>query len=90
VNKYLGQVNNSVSLEMVQEHITAKDVSIVELEQLNTKHSRFKSFRLRVKRNDLSKVEDPNFWPQNVILKPFFRGKTPNTKNDGSNAASAA
>ena len=33
----------------------------------------FKSFRLRVKRAQLDRVEDGEFWPEGVIVSPFFR-----------------
>ena len=46
---------------------------MVELETLDTKHQRFKSFRLRIKRSDLERVEDSEFWPEGVLVSPFFR-----------------
>ena len=76
INKYVGRFHNDVTLEGVREFIANQDVSVVELEPLTTKHSRFKSFRLRVKRADLDKIENAEFWPEGVIVSPFFRPRT--------------
>ena len=73
VNKYVGRFHNDVTVETVRSYIEDQGVSVVELELLDTKHQRFKSFRLRFKRSQLEKVEDGEFWPQGVIVSPFFR-----------------
>ena len=46
---------------------------IVELDPITTAHNRYKSFRLRVKRSDLDKIEDADFWPQGVVVCRYFR-----------------
>ena len=75
VNRYVGRWHNDVTSVGVKDYIAKQKVSVVELEELETKHGRFKSFRLRVKRNELSLIEDEDFWPAGVILSPFFRGR---------------
>ena len=75
VNKYVGRFHNDVTVDGLRDFITNQNVTVVELEPLKTKHSRFKSFRLRVKRADLSKLEDAEFWPEGVIFSPFFRSR---------------
>ena len=76
VNRYVGRFHNDATLDGVKAYIAAQKVTVVELEELDTKHGRFKSFRLRVKKTDLPLIQDENFWPEGVILSPFFRGKT--------------
>ena len=76
VNKYLGRFHNDVTEEGVRQFIADQGVSVVELELLDTKHQRFKSFRLRMKRSQLGLVEDDQFWPEGVIVSPFFRPRT--------------
>ena len=75
VNKYVGRVHIDVTTEGFHEYIIENGVDPVELEPLETKHRRFKSFRLRVKRSDLPKIEDENFWPAGILISPFFRAK---------------
>ena len=73
INKYVGRFHNDVVEEDVRKFIEDKGVTVVELEPLDTKHQRFKSFRLRFKRGQLDKIEDGDFWPEGVIVSPFFR-----------------
>ena len=83
VNKYVGRFHNDVSTENVKSYIEDQGVSVVELELLDTKHQRFKSFRIRFKRSQLGKVVDGEFWPEGVIVSPFFRPRV-----NGTNPAS--
>ena len=76
VNKYVGRFHNDVTLDGLRDYIVSQNVTVVELEQLDTKHGRFKSFRLRVKRAELDRIEDADFWPQGVIFSSFFRPKS--------------
>ena len=73
INKYVGRFHNDVTEATLRSYIEDAGVSVVELELLDTKHNRFKSFRLRVKRAQLDRVEDGDFWPEGVIVSPFFR-----------------
>ena len=75
INKYIGRVHNDVSTEDVRAFLEGQNVSVIELEQLETKHNRFKSFRVRVKRDDLETIEERDFWPQGVLCGSFFRPK---------------
>ena len=75
VNKYIGRLHNDVTSEAMRDFLVAQNITVVELEQLETKHNRFKSFRLRVKRDDLEKIEQHDFWPEGVLCGPFFRPK---------------
>ena len=75
VNRYVGRFHNDSDVEAVRKYILDQGITVVELEELERKHNRFKSFRLRVKRADLPRIEDAEFWPEGVILSPFFRPK---------------
>ena len=76
INKYIGRVHNETSTEDLRQFITSHQINIVELEQLETKHGRFKSFRLRLKKDDVERMEDEAFWPKGIIFSPFFRPKS--------------
>ena len=87
VNRYDGRWHNDTTADGVKDFISKQNVTVVELDELETKHGRFKSFRLRIKKTQLPLIEDENFWPAGVILSPFFRGK--DEKQIGAGAASA-
>ena len=78
INKFISRFHNDTT-----------DVSVVELEEINTTHNRYKSFRLRVKRADLVRIEDAEFWPQGVILCPYFRPRNPEKRLGVIGAAAA-
>ena len=81
VNRYVGRFHNESTTEGVRKFIADQGV---KLEDLETKHGRYKSFRLRVKRSELAIIENEEFWPSGVILSPFFRPKRGEIKVDGA------
>ena len=44
INKYIGRIHNDVTADDVRSFLVGQNVSVIELEQLETKHNRFKSF----------------------------------------------
>lgn len=89
VNRYVGRWHNDSTSDAVKNFISKQNVTVVELEELETKHGRFKSFRLRVKKTQLSLIENEDFWPEGVILSPFFRGKDEKQQTVGVAASSS-
>ena len=75
INRYIGRIDNSVSIDAIREHVTSNGVTVVDIEPVPQKHTRFKAFRLEVKKVDLKKIEIPAFWPEGVAIKPFFPPK---------------
>ena len=90
INKYIGRVHNDVTQEELRQYIVDAGISVVELETLETKHKRFQSFRLRVKRTDLDRIEQPDLWPEGVIVSPFFRPKSKAEQSTTSGNAAAS
>lgn len=76
VNRYVGNVDIGATTDQIRDFLIQEGVAVVELEENKTQHSRFKSFRLRIRKDDLSKIDDPNFWPEKVVIRPFFRPKS--------------
>ena len=81
ISRYVGRIANGTSLEDLREFIRGKDVDVVTLEQLSTRHDLFQSYKLVVKKSDLQKIENEDFWPSGIIVRRYFspRGQT----NDG-------
>ena len=76
---YLGHFDNSSTYDAVKTSIESQNVTVIELEELKLNHCRFKSFRLCLKKDSMAKILDPDFWPSGVVVRRFWRGKTPQT-----------
>ena len=76
---YLGHFDVSCTYDAVKTAIESQGVSVVELEELKLSHQRFKSFRLCLRKNDMPRILDPEFWPAGVVVQRFWRGKTAQT-----------
>ena len=81
---YVGNVSVNVSLEEAKTAISELGVDVVELERVG-KHNHFQSFRLRIRKADMDKIRDPEFWPDGIIVRRFFRGKRNNNNNNNNN-----
>jgi hypothetical protein len=86
VNRYIGRVDSGVDMETVRAHVVDAGINVVEMEQLVNKHTRFKSFRLCVKKSDLHQIENEDFWPEGVMVRPFHRQRSPRSADDVSSA----
>ena len=73
-HKYIGYVHSNVTAEMIKDDLKQRGkVDVVALEEnVITKHARFKSFKLTVKRADAETVEDRGFWPKGVLVRPWY------------------
>ena len=74
-NVYVGQYDVGAQKEEVRDSIVQQGVMVVELEELKLSHRRFISFRLCIKKVDMPKILDPEFWPSGVVVSRFWRGK---------------
>ena len=84
-NYYIGHVNVDVDPKLITDDIESLGVRIVEFEQLELKHNRFKSFQLCIRKSDFSKLLVEDFWPEEVVFDCFFWGKTRNAESQRSN-----
>ena len=57
---------------MIIDDIESLGVRVVEFEPLKLSHSRFKSFRLCIRKADVSKLLLEDFWPEDVVIDRFF------------------
>ena len=74
-NYYIGHVSVDVDPKLITSDIESLGVRVVEFEQLELKHNRFKSFRLCIRKADFPKLLVEDFWPEEVVVDRFFRGK---------------
>ena len=65
---------------MIEEDVKSRGIDVVKLEEnVVTKHSRFKSFKLTVKRGDDDKVNDNSFWPDGVLIRRWYNPRNSRT-----------
>ena len=81
---YIGNVSVGVSLEDAKTAITELGVKVVEMEVAG-KHNHFQSFRLRIKKIDLEKVKNPDFWPDGIVVRRFYRPRRDAARNSNHN-----
>ena len=74
-NYYVGHVNMDVDPALITADIESLGVKVIEFEELELKHNRFKSFRLCIRKSDFPKLLLEDFWPEEVVLDRFFWGK---------------
>lgn len=77
VARYIGRVAVGVSSEMIQSSLESGGIDVVSLDQVKTKHERFSSFNLVVKKAQLQLVENPDLWPEGVIVGRWWNPKPP-------------
>ena len=66
VSLYIGQVDNSYEVNNMRTFIEGLNVKVVELEELARKHN-------CIRRKDLDIIKDPDFWPEGIVVRRFFR-----------------
>ena len=81
IARYVGHVALGTSTDDISLSLQNKGVEVVELLPLATKHSRFLSFKLVVKKSQLSIIEDENFWPEGVSIGRFWSPKASSTSH---------
>ena len=70
---YVGNVDMNFCIDDIRSYIEGQNVTVVELEDIARRHNRFKSFRLCLKKKDFEVIQDPNSWPEGIIVRKFFR-----------------
>ena len=71
---YVGNVDNSVSIDDARSSISEMGVDVIDLESVG-RQRHFQSFRLRIKKAHLPIIKNPDLWPDGIIIRRFFRGK---------------
>ena len=71
-NYYVGRVSNAVDKKVIVDDIESLGVRVVEFDELKLNHSRFKSFRLCIRKADIPKLLIEEFWPEDVVIDRFF------------------
>ena len=72
VESYIGRVAFSVDAEMIKADLTSNGFNIISIEENETRHQRFKSFKMVVKQTEFEKLLQFS-WPEGVLYRRFWR-----------------
>ena len=88
VARYVGRVAIGTATDTILSSLRDKGVEVVELTPLSLKHNRYLSFKLVVKKSQLTIIEDEQLWPEGVIIGRYWSPKSSSSstliKSNGS------
>ena len=84
VDCYVGRVDFSVSGDQIKTDVVAMGIDVIEIEENQTRHRLFKSFKLVVKKTDFAQLNSPEIWPEGVVFRRFRRPRPPTAGHDAS------
>ena len=82
VDCYIGRVDFAVSSDQIKTDVVAMGIDVIDIEENQTRHGLFKSFKLVVKKTDFAALNSPEIWPEGVVFRRFRRPRPPDTGHD--------
>ena len=76
VARYVGRVAFGTPASDIQESLKSRGVDVVSLDAVTTKHDRFASFKLVIKKSQLELIQKDDFWPDGVIVGRWWSAKS--------------
>ena len=73
--RYVGRVAIGTSVDEIRSSMETRGVEVVSLEAIATKHARFASFKLVIKKSQLDVIEKDDFWPEGVVVGRWWSSK---------------
>ena len=77
IDCYIGRVDTSVSSEHIKADVESMGVTVVGIEENQTRHHLFKSFKLVIRKTDFDQLNAPEVWPEGVVFRRFRRPRPP-------------
>ena len=68
---YVGGCGLTTTSDGVRRYCDGNGIKLNEVEALNSKNPRFKSFRIQIEYKEKDTVLDPQFWLSGIIVRPF-------------------
>ena len=75
VPRYIGRVALGTSTDDVKSLLIDVGVEVISLDPLPLKHNRFQSYKLVVKKSQIPLIEDPDIWPEGVMVGRWWSAK---------------
>ena len=82
VARYVGRVALGTTADDIRSSLQQSGVDVVALEAISVKHNRFSSFKLVIKKLQLKLIENPDLWPEGVIVGRWWLPKATATTHD--------
>ena len=79
VEGYIGRVALSVAADTIKADLISRGIDVIRLEENETRHQRFKSFKLVVKKSDFDILLKQGAWPEGVLFRRFWKPRQANT-----------
>ena len=80
---FVFRVHNDFNDSDVKQFFTDENVTVHELECLSREGSWNKSYRVAVETTDLTPLLQPEFWPDGIGCRRYFKKRVINKPNDG-------
>ena len=77
VSCYIGRVDMGVSAEIIRNDLVEMGVNVIDLEENQTRHGLFKSFKLMVSKKDFDSLNSEEKWPEGVVFRRFRLPRPP-------------
>ena len=72
---FVYRVTKETVQDDLMEYLKDKHIQPRDIEKLSNTEAKFSSFRVEVKVSELDTLLDPNFWPEGVCVRRFYRKK---------------
>ena len=76
MSRCIGRVALGTPAEEIRSWLESKSVDVVSIEAIPTKHQRFTSFKLVIKKSQLELISEQDFWPMGVLVGPWWPAKS--------------
>ena len=77
IDCYIGRVDTSVSSDQIKSDVESMGVNVVDIQENQTRHHLFKSFKLVIRKTDFDRLNAPEVWPEGVVFRRFRRPRPP-------------
>ena len=77
VETYIGRVDFDVTSDLIKTDLVGRGVDVISIEENDTRHGLFKSFKMVIKKTDFDDLNSPELWPEGVVFRRFRRPRPP-------------
>ena len=88
--KWIGRAALGTTVDNIRATVESNGAEVVSVEAIETKHGRFASFKLVVKKSQLDIVENGDIWPDGVLIGKWWSPKSPSEDATSGNSTVAS
>ncbi len=70
---FVYRVQKGNTSEVIHNHITSSDIEPRSVTMVSNSEAKFDSFKVVIKLSDMHKILSPDFWPEGVCVRRFFK-----------------